>query len=116
METTEQPWQKSYREFEEALAAKRQDASDWIDKFIIDNPIRTGGAISQYKISKTEPDGNGDALFCLTVPFWSQNKQVVSGVLAFLSKLNEEWPYYITIYPESQAFVVSLCYHACDPD
>ena len=92
---------------------------DEIEKFIKNHPIKTGGAISEYKITIKEID-DGDVYFSLSIPFWSNNDCVVDSVFDFLNTIRKEsklQPQRIFLRNgEFELHIFQSLEECCDPD
>jgi len=83
-----------------------------VTQFILDNPIRTDGALTEYLIS-IDIEDDGDSYSRVTLPFWFQNEQVVTDVLSFLTKAHALGA---QVYLRNGEAVVDFFHSVCDPD
>lgn len=89
-----------------------------VKKFIDSHPINTDGAISRYKATIEWEVDDGDVYTIATYLVWSQNSNVVRGIIDLLYDLRTGiyFPNSVDIYFDINAIRIIFYHSVCDPD
>ena len=95
---------------------KRSVIVQEVVSFLNAHPFNSGGAIKSYEISIEEVD-DGDSYVRVRLPVWSQNRNIIGGVLNIINKRDSlEHLWGTSLYFKEDEVIINFIYSVCDPD
>lgn len=85
-----------------------------VQKFLINNPINTDGALGVYRYSRIKTVDDGDVYHRVIFPLWSSNDSAVKSLFTLVLKAIEIGN--VRISTERCGIKIYFNEHFCDPD
>jgi len=86
-----------------------------ITNFVASHPINTGGAATLYSFETADRE-DGDEWQEVSLPVWTQNRQVALGVFNFTLDALKFGGFATNVCVRDNLVIVSFFTHFCDPD